>query len=389
MATQEIPLAVHFGAGNIGRGFIGALLQDAGYHVVFADVNQELIDSMKALGSYTLTELASVPKQKLYKDFQVLNSVTETQELTQLIAKAEIVTASVGAKVLGRIAPVIEAGLNQRTSQDKLVVMACENALGASEIIKLAMQDQQLANQRAIFCNTAVDRIVPLQVEHSEPDVAVEPFSEWIIDSAPLAGRELNLPGATFVEDLDPFIERKLYTVNTAHLAVALIGQQFGHETVIEAMADSEVMPKVLAAIEETSAALIRKHGFDPVAHAAYVEKTLSRLSNPAIDDEIVRVGRDPLRKLSRYERLIGPAAYHAEHLGEPFALLEVIDAALSFQAPGDAEAARLQLFLATLSSSQFVFEVCGISVGHPLHEPLVELVDLHKSSYSPQSQLG
>ena len=389
MATQERPLAVHFGAGNIGRGFIGALLQDAGYHVVFADVNQELIDSMKALGSYTLTELASVPKQKLYKDFQVLNSVTETQELTQLIAKAEIVTASVGANVLRRIAPVIEAGLNQRTSQDKLVVMACENALGASEIIKLAMQDQQLANQRAIFCNTAVDRIVPLQVEHSEPDVAVEPFSEWIIDSAPLAGRELNLPGATFVEDLDPFIERKLYTVNTAHLAVALIGQQFGHETVIEAMADSEVMPKVLAAIEETSAALIRKHGFDPVAHAAYVEKTLSRLSNPAIDDEIVRVGRDPLRKLSRYERLIGPAAYHAEHLGEPFALLEVIDAALSFQAPGDAEAARLQLFLATLSSSQFVFEVCGISVGHPLHEPLVELVDLHKSSYSPQSQLG
>ena len=389
MATQERPLAVHFGAGNIGRGFIGALLQDAGYLVVFADVNQELIDSMKALGSYTLTELASVPKQKLYKDFQVLNSVTETQELTQLIAKAEIVTASVGAKVLGRIAPVIEAGLNQRTSQDKLVVMACENALGASEIIKLAMQDQQLANQRAIFCNTAVDRIVPLQVEHSEPDVAVEPFSEWIIDSAPLAGRELNLPGATFVEDLDPFIERKLYTVNTAHLAVALIGQQFGHETVIEAMADSEVMPKVLAVIEETSAALIRKHGFDPVAHAAYVEKTLSRLSNPAIDDEIVRVGRDPLRKLSRYERLIGPAAYHAEHLGEPFALLEVIDAALSFQAPGDAEAARLQLFLATLSSSQFVFEVCGISVGHPLHEPLVELVDLHKSSYSPQSQLG
>ncbi len=389
MATQERPLAVHFGAGNIGRGFIGALLQDAGYHVVFADVNQELIDSMKALGSYTLTELASVPKQKLYKNFQVLNSVTETQELTQLIAKAEIVTASVGANVLGRIAPVIEAGLNQRTSQDKLVVMACENALGASEIIKLAMQDQQLANQRAIFCNTAVDRIVPLQVEHSEPDVAVEPFSEWIIDSAPLAGRELNLPGATFVEDLDPFIERKLYTVNTAHLAVALIGQQFGHETVIEAMADSEVMPKVLAVIEETSAALIRKHGFDPVAHAAYVEKTLSRLSNPAIDDEIVRVGRDPLRKLSRYERLIGPAAYHAEHLGKPFSLLEVIDAALSFQAPGDAEAARLQLFLATLSSSQFVFEVCGISVGHPLHELLVELVDLHKSSYSPQSQLG
>ena len=389
MATQERPLAVHFGAGNIGRGFIGALLQDAGYHVVFADVNQELIDSMKALGSYTLTELAAVPTQKVYTNFQVLNSVTESQALTELISQAEIVTASVGANVLNRIAPVIEAGLKARTLDTKLVVMACENALGASEIIKAAMSDQGLAKKRAIFCNTAVDRIVPLQVEHSEPDVAVEPFSEWIIDSGPLEGRQLNLPGATFVENLDPFIERKLYTVNTAHLAVALVGQQFGHETIIEAMADAEVMPKVLAAIEETSAALIHKHGFDPQSHSLYVQKTLARLSNPAIDDEIVRVGRDPIRKLSRFERLIGPAAYHAEQLGEPFALLEVIDAALSFQARGDAEAARLQMLLATLGSSQFVFDVCGISVGHALHEPLVELVDLHKSSYSPQSQLG
>ena len=388
MATQDRPVAVHFGAGNIGRGFIGALLQDAGYMVVFADVNQQLIDSMRELGSYTLTELAEVPNQKVYKNFQVLNSATESKALIEWIAKAEIVTASVGANVLKRIAPVIEQGLEIRRSRDKLVVMACENALGASEIIKQHMQDQQLASSKAIFCNTAVDRIVPLQVEHSEPDVAVEPFSEWIIDSGPLHGKELNLPGATFVEDLDPFIERKLYTVNTAHLAVALVGQQFGHTTVIEAMADDEVMPRVLAAIEETSAALIHKHGFDRDSHSIYVAKTLSRLSNPAIDDEIVRVGRDPLRKLSRYERLIGPAAYHAEHLGQPVALLDVIDAALSFKAPGDGEAARLQLLLATLSSNEFVYEVCGISVGHALHEPLVKLVDLHKSSYSPQSQL-
>jgi mannitol-1-phosphate 5-dehydrogenase len=388
MSEAQAPVAIHFGAGNIGRGFIGALLQDAGYFVIFADVNEQLIEAMRAKGSYQLTELSIENKTKTYKNFQVLHSVNDYQELVDAIAKADIVTASVGANVLSRIAPTIEAGLVARTSNEKLVVMACENALQASETIKAAMSDQSLASERAIFCNTAVDRIVPLQREHTEPDVAVEPFSEWIIDSAPLGDKKLNLPGAIFVENLDPFIERKLYTVNTAHLAIALLGQRAGHHTFTEAMADHEVMEKCRAVLEETSAALIQKHGFSEASHRAYVEKTLQRLSNPAIDDELVRVGRDPIRKLSRYERLIGPAAYHADQLGTPVALLGVISAALQFESADDPEAARLKLLLATLSSAELVAEVCGIEADSALSEPLINLVELHQDAVSHQGHL-
>ena len=44
--------AVHFGAGNIGRGFIGLLLSQAGYEVCFVDVNEELVSELKARGEY-------------------------------------------------------------------------------------------------------------------------------------------------------------------------------------------------------------------------------------------------------------------------------------------------------------------------------------------------
>jgi Mannitol-1-phosphate/altronate dehydrogenases len=105
MSLASRPLAVHFGAGNIGRGFIGALLQDAGYHVVFADVDEILIRAMRLAGNYTLTELGDQPKSKLYEDFSVLHSIVDFDELVATIADAELVTASVGANVLERIAP--------------------------------------------------------------------------------------------------------------------------------------------------------------------------------------------------------------------------------------------------------------------------------------------
>jgi len=45
--------AIQFGAGNIGRGFIGALLSRSGYHVVFADVDNQMVDTINNTGCMT------------------------------------------------------------------------------------------------------------------------------------------------------------------------------------------------------------------------------------------------------------------------------------------------------------------------------------------------
>lgn len=56
--------AVQFGAGNIGRGFIGLVLEQAGYHVVFADINQNVIDKLNNEKSYTVHVMDENVEQK-------------------------------------------------------------------------------------------------------------------------------------------------------------------------------------------------------------------------------------------------------------------------------------------------------------------------------------
>ena len=387
--SSELPIAVHFGAGNIGRGFIGAVLQDAGYFVVFADVNPSLIGALNKSGTYSLVELGSDSSTKIYSNYRAINSVDQRSELISQLAKAEIITASVGANILPLIAPVIAEGLAARTSSTPAVVMACENAINATDILKAEIRSVPNLDEVALFANTAVDRIVPIQPEGSEPDVAVEKFCEWVIDTSNLSNLKLNIPAATFVDRLEPFIERKLFTVNTAHLSAAYLGQQAGHATVVQALKDPTVMKKTLAVLAETSKVLVKKHNFDPSAHSRYVKKTIKRITNPAIDDQVERVGRDPIRKLSRFERLIGPAAQYAEHFGKPEHLLAVISAGLAFENNDDPEVARLQLLLTSLTTSEFALEVCGISSSHPLSKDLVETIENHKRQVTRQGLLG
>ena len=54
--------AVHFGAGNIGRGFVGLLLHDAGYEVVFADVADALIAQLAEADHYQVHEVGEDPQ---------------------------------------------------------------------------------------------------------------------------------------------------------------------------------------------------------------------------------------------------------------------------------------------------------------------------------------
>ena len=97
--------AIHFGAGKIGRGFIGAVLNEAGYEVTFADVNQEIIDLINKEKGYAV----HITGQNVYtKEIVGVSAVnTASEDLLHLIAEADLITTAVSMKVIPLIAPAI------------------------------------------------------------------------------------------------------------------------------------------------------------------------------------------------------------------------------------------------------------------------------------------
>lgn len=377
--------AVHFGAGNIGRGFVGLLLSEGGYEVVFSDVSAGLVDAINAVDRYTVHEVGDGGVDVTVTGFRALNSATDPQAVVDEIATADIVTTAVGPTILKFVAPLVRAGLAQRDAAlAPLQVMACENAIRATDQLEghvrdLAGDEWDALAAKAVFANTAVDRIVPGQPADAGVDVVVEPFYEWAIERGSFGENLPNVPGAHFVDDLGPYIERKLFTVNTGHAATAYYGARAGIERISDALAVPEIAAAVSATLAETSAVLIARHEFAPDELARYRETILGRFRNPGLPDTVWRVGRQPLRKLSRNERFVSPAADAAERGLPTEAIVSTIGAALSFSSADDPESVELQRLLDEKDAAAFTAEVTGLEPTHPLFAAIRDEVAAHQ----------
>ncbi len=371
--------AVHFGAGNIGRGFVGLLLHEAGYEVVFADVVAELISELQRADSYLVHEVGAGARDWTVEGFRAVNSATHENDVVSEIATAQLVTTAVGPNVLRFVAPLIARALIQRDpSLPPLGVMACENAINATDVLREAVHAALVeagkadALSRGVFANTAVDRIVPAQEPGNGLDVTVEAYYEWAIESGPFGDALPVIPGAHLVADLAPYIERKLFTVNTGHATIAYFGFLAGATTIAEALANPEVAAKVRAVLAETKALVVAKHPISAGAQQEYIDTILLRFANTALPDTVERVGRQPLRKLSKGERFIGPATQLAERGLPRDALLDAVAAALQFRVADDEQSVEMQSLLTAKSAREFALEVYGVEESNPLYDDLV-----------------
>ncbi|MBW3112235.1 mannitol-1-phosphate 5-dehydrogenase [Bacillus sp. MCCB 382] len=358
---------VHFGAGNIGRGFIGALFSQSGYHVTFVDIAEQVINKLNEEGRYEVKLATETKETETIEHVSGLNNLHQEEEVIETIGQSTYLTTAIGPNILPRIAPLIAKGIEKRvaSSDEPLYVIACENQIGATDILKkhiLDNLDQETIDQlegKVFFFNSAVDRIVPMQ-DQGSLDVLVEPYYEWVVETTEDIP---HVEGMTIVEDLAPFIERKLFTVNTGHAVIAYLGYLEGKSTIDQTLADEKVAAQVRETLKETGAYLVKQYGLDEKEHLAYIEKNIDRFKNAYLNDDVTRVGRAPIRKLGPDDRLIRPTT-EAQKVGLSYSYLaKAIAAALLFDNPEDEQAMEIQGMIKENGPVYVLKEVSGLPV--------------------------
>ena len=360
--------AIQFGAGNIGRGFIGGLLSNSGYHVVFADVNEAILNGINNDKQYKILVKDVECFDQTITNISAVSSITD--DIIKEIEEAEIITTAVGPLVLKRIAPTIVKGIQARKNngnKNYLNIIACENAVGATAILKeevlkcLNEEETAYLEEYIGFPNCSVDRIVPPCTNENPLDVTVENFYEWNVEEAKIKGEIPQIEGMNLVGDLIAYVERKLFTLNTGHAITAYLGTLKGYKTIDEAIKDEEIATIVKAAMQESGQGLVKKHGLDLEAHYKYIDKILNRFKNPYLNDDVKRVGREPLRKLSAKDRLVNPLMTAKSYGISVDNLIIGVGAALHYNNEEDAQSVELQQTIKDLGVKEAVKKISSI----------------------------
>lgn len=312
--------AVMYGAGNIGRGFVGALMSQAGYEVCFIDVDANLVAQLNARGGYTQRIISdSGQEDRLIRGIRAV-SARDEEAVFEAIAGCDLMATAVGVRVLPLVAPLIARGLALRFERGvtPLDIILCENLMGVGQIFKGQLQAalsvkhaQQLERQIGLV-EASIGRMVPIQTDEMRGGdplcVCVEPYELLPVDVAAFRGALPDIPQLVPFAPFDFYFKRKLYLHNMAHAVCAYLGDYMGLAYIYEAIQHPYIELITRAAMQESLLALSQAYHQPASDLAAHVDDLLHRFSNRALGDSTARVGADIPRKLAAQDRLIGAA---------------------------------------------------------------------------------
>ena len=373
--------AIVYGAGKIGRGFVGRIFANSGCELVFLDNVQSLVDELNRRGEYTVRSVTNAGTSDVtVRPLRAVNSTTE--QAIEEIATCDILATSVGANNLPHIAPVIARGMTARmkASGKPLDILLCENQLNAARLMRDWIYELLNDRKRAWAEENLglVETVIGLAIPEPTPELraqdplmlCAEPYSELPVDRAAFRGEIPELAGLVPHTPFAFYPMRKLFIHNGGHAACAYMGYQKGYEYLWQAAADPEIYEAVKAVMTASAHALIHKYGSEVRENVLNnVTDLLLRFQNRALKDTVARIGADPARKLRRNDRIVGAALFCMEQGVDPAPIVRSIAAALKFDRAEDPTAPEIQRALRERGIEYVIETYMGLKPGEPLFD--------------------
>jgi mannitol-1-phosphate 5-dehydrogenase len=372
--------AVIFGAGNIGRGFLGQLFCESGYEVVFVEVNEAIVAALNERHGYTLRLVENQDAEEIVVGPVRALDGMEIELCAQAVAEASLAATAVGAAALPVVAPTLATGIVHRHAaavEEPLNIIICENLKNAARVFRSSLREH-LSETEYIYLDRQVglvDAVIARMVPIMPPELAAEdptlvlaePYKRLPVDKAAFVGEVPAIVGLEPYDNFSAYVDRKLYLHNAGHAMLAYLGYQRGLTYGYEALDDYQVRPLFERALQEATQALVAEHGFTMAELEEHVADLARRFANRALGDTIFRLGRDPIRKLAPDDRLVGAARLAEKHNIIPAGLAWGIAAGLAFADSRDPIALAVQQRLREKGVAVTLAEVCDIRANEPL----------------------
>jgi mannitol-1-phosphate 5-dehydrogenase len=311
---------VLFGAGKIGRSFIGQLFSRGGYEVVFIDNYKPVIDELNRRRNYKL-----IIKSEKEEEMQISNVrgvfAGDVQNVIDEIAEAGILAVSIGQGGLPGIMPLVAQGLLKRFTIDKkapLDIIIAENLRNAAEYFKTALEKllprEYPFGQLVGLVETSIGKMVPIMlkkdIEEDILQIFAEPYNTLILDKKAFKNAIPAINGLAPKENMKAWVDRKLFVHNLGHATAAYLGYLFnpGFIFLYEALENEDVYKTVRNTMLESAGILLKKYPDEFTLNTLtdHIDDLLFRFRNKALGDTIFRVGCDLKRKLAPDDRLSG-----------------------------------------------------------------------------------
>lgn len=391
--------AIQYGAGNIGRGFIGQLFYQSGYETVFIDVNKEIVNRLNTDRCYPIEIVGEKTNNEIIvKNVRAVDGM-DMERVSDEIADAEIMATAVGVNILPRIMKTVAEGLKKRWNNGNLKpfnILICENLMNADHYMEEMLKNELTDNEKVLFDKTiglveaSIGRMVPVMTHEMQNGnilkICVEEYCQLPVDKDAFKG---DIPDIVNMIPFSPFrfyIQRKLFIHNLGHATVAYFGHLYKHQYIWEANGNPYIRLLSSKAMQESAFALSAEHNVPLQVIMEHIDDLSYRFSNRYLCDTVDRVGKDPIRKLLPNDRLIGAAELCLKHGIRPAFICAGIAAALCFSVNSDPYSVELQKTISKAGPGQVLSTICGLSESSPIRKDILEFYSILKERPSLES---